>query len=78
VTSTASDDIGLYLEQFYATEELVELYRDNLRRARSSPPGEQRDQHRKIARSLKALFKSKNWHAGTSSTASVRASVKTN
>jgi hypothetical protein len=61
----ASDDIGQYLEQFYTIEELVELYRDNLRRARSSPPGAQRDQHRKIARSLKALFKSKSWHTGT-------------
>jgi hypothetical protein len=69
----ASDDVGSVLEQFYATDELVELWRDNLRHARSSPPGAQRNQHRKLARSLRVFFKT-----DTSSTEWLPASTKTN
>ena len=74
----APDDIGPTLDQFYTTEELVELLRDNLRYARSFPPGEQRNQHRKIAKSLKALFLSKNWAIDAASTVPARTSNKTN
>ena len=74
----ASDDLGLILEQFYTTEELVELLRDNLRYARSFPPGAQRNQHRQIAKSLRALSKSRKWLTDPSSTVRVRASIKTN
>jgi hypothetical protein len=78
VTRMASNEIGLILEQFYTVEESVELWRDTVRHARSSRPAAQRNQHRKIARSLRALFESKDWHDGTSSTAQVPSSITTN
>jgi len=57
----SSDDLGPFLAQLYTTEELVELVRDNIRYARAFPPGPQRNQHRQIVISLRALFKNKNW-----------------
>jgi hypothetical protein len=56
-----SDDLGPHLTQLYTAEELVELVRDNLRYARAFPPGPQRNQHRQIVTSLRALFKNSNW-----------------
>jgi hypothetical protein len=45
----------------YSEAELVEQRRNILRYARSFPPGPERNQHRQIARSLRALFKSREW-----------------
>jgi hypothetical protein len=78
VTRMASHEIALIIEQSYTAEESDELWRDTVRHARSSPPRAQRNQYRKIARSLRVLFESKDWHDGTSSTAQARASIKTN
>jgi hypothetical protein len=41
--------------------ELTEHRRNILRYARSFPPGPERNQHRQIALSLRALFKTKDW-----------------
>jgi hypothetical protein len=41
--------------------ELIEHRRNILRYARSFPPGPERNQHRQIALSLRALFKKKDW-----------------
>jgi hypothetical protein len=60
IEGSRHDDVGLTLAQFFTTEELVEMFRDNLRYARALPPGEQRNQHLKLAQTLKALFLSKN------------------
>jgi hypothetical protein len=57
----SSDGPGPVLAQRYTREELVELVRDNIRYARAFPPGPQRNQHRQIVVSLRALFKNKNW-----------------
>jgi hypothetical protein len=68
----SSDGLGPILAQFYTREELVELVRDNVRYARAFPPGPQRNQHRQIVASLRALFKNKNWlnaHISHASTA---------
>ena len=45
----------------YSKAEIVEFRRNILRYARKFPPGSERNQHRQIARSLRALFKDKNW-----------------
>jgi hypothetical protein len=45
----------------YSRAELVEHRRNILRYARSFPPGPERNQHRQIALSLRALFRSKKW-----------------
>ena len=41
--------------------ELVEHRRNILRYARSFPPGPERNQHRQIALSLRALFRNAEW-----------------
>jgi hypothetical protein len=45
----------------YSQAELVEHRRNILRYARSFPPGPERNQHRQIALSLRALFRRKEW-----------------
>jgi hypothetical protein len=45
----------------YSMAELIEHRRNILRYARSFPPGPERNQHRQIALSLRALFKKKDW-----------------
>ena len=41
--------------------ELIEHRRNILRYARAFPPGSERNQHRQVALSLRALFKNKKW-----------------
>lgn len=54
------------LGQRHSIEELIQIRRDMLRYARSFPPGADRNQHRQIALSLRALFKNRDWlHAHT-------------
>jgi hypothetical protein len=48
-------------EQRHSIEEFIEVRRDMLRYARSSPPGPDRNQRRQIASSLRVLFKNKDW-----------------
>ncbi|SHN86940.1 hypothetical protein SAMN05444170_6928 [Bradyrhizobium erythrophlei] len=43
------------------TAHFIEMRRNVLRYARTFPPGGQRNQHRQIALSLRALFRSKTW-----------------
>jgi hypothetical protein len=45
----------------YTRVELFTIRRSTLRFARSFPPGPERNQHRQIAVSLRALFRSKKW-----------------
>ncbi len=45
----------------YSKAELIEYRRNILRYARSFPPGSERNQHRQVALSLRALFKNKGW-----------------
>jgi hypothetical protein len=45
----------------YNEAELVEHRRNILRYARSFPPGPERNQHRQVALSLRALFKNRKW-----------------
>ncbi|SDS48089.1 hypothetical protein SAMN05444158_2190 [Bradyrhizobium canariense] len=45
----------------YTHEELVQLRRQMLRYARSLQPGPERNARRKIARSLRNLFRNKKW-----------------
>jgi hypothetical protein len=45
----------------YRMAELVEHRRNILRYARSFPPGSERNQHRQIALSLRALFRNEKW-----------------
>ena len=45
----------------YSNAELVEYRRNILRYARSFPPGSERNQHRQVALSLRALFKNRKW-----------------
>ncbi|MDB5504187.1 MAG: hypothetical protein JWR89_4089 [Tardiphaga sp.] len=45
----------------FSEVELFDLRRSTLRFARSFPPGPQRNQHRQIALSLRALFRNKTW-----------------
>jgi hypothetical protein len=47
----------------YCLDELIEKRRIILRYARAFPPGAERNQHRQIAVSLRALFRNKNWLA---------------
>jgi len=41
--------------------DLIEQRRNILRYARSFPPGPERNQHRQIALSLRALFRNREW-----------------
>jgi hypothetical protein len=45
----------------YSQAELHEYRRNILRYARSFPPGPERNQHRQVASSLRALFKNREW-----------------
>jgi hypothetical protein len=45
----------------YSKAELIEHRRNILRCARSFPPGSERNPHRQIVLSLRALFKNKKW-----------------
>jgi hypothetical protein len=45
----------------YSRTELVEHRRNILRYARTFPPGSERNQHRQIALSLRALFRNRQW-----------------
>jgi hypothetical protein len=45
----------------YTQAELMECRRNILRYARLFPPGPQRDQHRRIALSLRTLFRNAKW-----------------
>jgi hypothetical protein len=47
----------------YCLEDLIEKRRNILRYARTFPPGTERNQHRQVAVSLRALFRNKNWLA---------------
>jgi ribosomal protein L29 len=54
----------------YTHGQLVQLRRQMLRFARSTPPGTERNARRQIARSLRSLFKNKGWldaHTGEGS-----------
>jgi hypothetical protein len=52
----------LALDQpLFSKAELVEYRRNILRYARSFPPGPERNQHRQIALSLRALFRNREW-----------------
>jgi len=48
----------------YTKAELIEHRRNILRYARSFPPGPERNQHRQIALSLRALFRNGDWLQG--------------
>jgi hypothetical protein len=48
-------------EPLYRIDDLKLLLRDILFYARSLPPGNERNQHRQIARSLRGLFGNKEW-----------------
>ena len=54
-------DSGPILGKYYTVEELMNLLRANLRLARSCPPGDERNEHRRDAKSLRALFASNSW-----------------
>jgi len=45
----------------YTVEQLLELRRQMLRFARSTPPGPERNRRRQIVASLRRLFKDKEW-----------------
>jgi hypothetical protein len=45
----------------YRMAELIEHRRNILRYARAFPPGSERNQHRQVALSLRALFKNEKW-----------------
>ena len=47
--------------RLYTPGELLDLRRNVLRFARSFPPGTERNQHRQIALSLRALFRNSAW-----------------
>jgi hypothetical protein len=49
------------IQNRYTVEELIELRRTTLRYARSFPPGDERNRHRQVAASLRALFQSEGW-----------------
>jgi hypothetical protein len=48
-------------ERLYSQDELTELRRNTLRYARIFPPGNERNQHRQLAVSLRRLFKDEKW-----------------
>jgi hypothetical protein len=56
VARTSAPDYPLY-----SHAELLEHRRNLLRYARSFPPGPERNQHRQIALSLRALFRNRKW-----------------
>ena len=45
----------------YSKAELLEHRRNILRYARAFPPGPERNQHRQVALSLRALFRDRQW-----------------
>lgn len=45
----------------YSKPELLEHRRNILRYARTFPPGPERNQHRQVALSLRALFRNRKW-----------------
>jgi hypothetical protein len=45
----------------YSKADLIEHRRNILRRARSLPPGAERNHHRQVALLFRALFKNKAW-----------------
>lgn len=45
----------------YRMAELVQLRREILLYARSTPPGPERNQHRQVAVSLRTLFRNRAW-----------------
>ncbi len=45
----------------YSQAELIEYRRNIQRYARAFPPGPERNQHRQVALSLRALFKNRKW-----------------
>jgi hypothetical protein len=47
--------------RLYSLDELTELRRNTLRYARTFPPGNERNQHRQLAVSLRTLFKDEKW-----------------
>jgi len=47
----------------YGLNDLIETRRNILRYARTFPPGAERNQHRQVAVSLRALFSNENWLA---------------
>ncbi|MDB5654637.1 MAG: hypothetical protein JWQ94_2250 [Tardiphaga sp.] len=47
--------------RLYTDQELYDLRCSMLRFARSFPPGSERNQHRQIALSLRALFRNAKW-----------------
>jgi hypothetical protein len=49
------------IQSRYTVEELIDLRRYTLRYARSFPPGDERNRHRKVAASLRTLFQSDGW-----------------
>jgi hypothetical protein len=49
------------VEPLYSLDELTELRRNTLRYARSFPPGNERNQHRQLAVSLRTLFRNRKW-----------------
>lgn len=50
-------------ERLFSHEELIDLRRNTLLYARTFPIGAERNQHRQIALSLRALFRNKQWLA---------------
>jgi hypothetical protein len=47
--------------RLYSLDELTEVRRNTLRYARTFPPGNERNQHRQLAVSLRTLFKDEKW-----------------
>ena len=47
--------------RLYSRAELVEYRRNILRYARAFPRGPERNQHRQVALSLRALFRNRQW-----------------
>jgi hypothetical protein len=48
-------------ERLYSPDELLELRRNVLRYARTFPPGGERNQHFRVAVSIRALIKDNKW-----------------
>jgi len=53
--------VELLVERLYTLDELTELRRNTLRYARSFPPGDECNQHRQLAVSLRTLFEGEKW-----------------
>jgi hypothetical protein len=47
--------------RLYTNAELIGLRRTMLLYCRSFPPGFERNQHRQVARSIRSLFRNKQW-----------------